>query len=67
MKAKLGARVDRRTILGAGAAIGALQVTSPFIISARGETSVRIGMVDPITGVYAAIARGEDRPSRGSR
>ncbi|HEX9556267.1 MAG TPA: ABC transporter substrate-binding protein [Reyranella sp.] len=51
--------IRRRSILKAGAAIGALQITSPFIISARGETPVRIGMVDPLTGVYAAIARGE--------
>ena len=51
--------VGRRTILKAGAAIAALQVTSPFIIRARGETPVRIGMVDPLTGAYAAIAQGE--------
>ncbi|MBW0001848.1 MAG: ABC transporter substrate-binding protein [Hyphomicrobiales bacterium] len=59
MKPKSTFRVDRRTFLASGAAIGALQVTSPFILSARGETPVRIGMVDPLTGVYAAIARGE--------
>src|SRR6202047_3622502 len=53
------ALLRRRSILKAGAAIGALQVASPFIISARGETPVRIGMVDPFTGVYAAIAQGE--------
>jgi branched-chain amino acid transport system substrate-binding protein len=51
--------VGRRTILKAGAAIAALQVSSPFIIRARGETPVRIGMIDPLTGVYAAIAQGE--------
>ncbi len=51
--------LGRRTLLKAGAAIGALQVASPFIIGARGETPVRIGLVDPLTGVYAAIARGE--------
>jgi len=51
--------VDRRTILKSGAIIAAAQVTSPFIIKARGETPVRIGMVDPLTGVYAAIAQGE--------
>ena len=51
--------VARRTILKAGLATAALQVTSPFIIRARGETPVRIGMVDPLTGAYAAIARGE--------
>jgi branched-chain amino acid transport system substrate-binding protein len=51
--------VPRRSILKAGAAIGALQVGSPFIIEARGETPVRMGLVDPLTGVYAGIARNE--------
>ena len=51
--------VGRRRLLQAGAAIGALQVASPFIISARGETTVKIGMVDPLSGSYAAIARSE--------
>ena len=51
--------IGRRGILKAGAALGALQVASPFIIGARGETPVKIGMVDPLTGVYAAIARSE--------
>jgi len=52
--------VDRRTILRTGAALAAAQFSSPFIIKARGETPVRIGMVDPQTGVYAAIAQGEE-------
>src|SRR6201994_3239545 len=51
--------VDRRTILKSGAVIAAAQITSPFIITARGETPVRMGMVDPLTGVYAAIAQNE--------
>src|SRR5216683_3226330 len=51
--------VDRRTILKTSAALAAVQFSSPFIIKARGETPVRIGMVDPLTGVYAAIAQGE--------
>jgi branched-chain amino acid transport system substrate-binding protein len=51
--------VDRRAILKSSAAIAAVQFSSPFIIKARGETPVRIGMVDPLTGVYAAIAQGE--------
>src|SRR6478735_9858402 len=51
--------VDRRTLLKSSAAIAAVQFSSPFIIKARGETPVRIGMVDPLTGVYAAIAQGE--------
>jgi branched-chain amino acid transport system substrate-binding protein len=56
--------VDRRTLLKAGGAIAALQFVPPFIIAARGETPVRIGMVDPLTGVYAAIAQGEVEGAR---
>src|SRR5579872_5770293 len=51
--------MNRRTILKSSAVIAAAQITSPFIIKARGETPVRIGLVDPLTGVYAAIAQGE--------
>jgi len=51
--------IDRRTILKSGAVIAAAQITSPFIIKARGETPIRIGLVDPLTGVYAALAQGE--------
>jgi len=42
--------IERRTLLKAGAAAGVLQVASPFIIAARGETPIKIGMVDPLTG-----------------
>ena len=51
--------VDRRTILKSSAAVAAAQFSSPFIIKAQGETPVRIGLVDPLTGVYAAIAQNE--------
>jgi branched-chain amino acid transport system substrate-binding protein len=51
--------IDRRTILKSGAVIAAAQITSPFIIKARGETPIKIGMVDRLTGVYAALAQGE--------
>jgi branched-chain amino acid transport system substrate-binding protein len=51
--------VRRRQLLQAGAAVGALQFAAPFIMSARGESSVKIGMVDPLTGAYAAVARSE--------
>ena len=51
--------VDRRTVLKMSAAIAAVQFSSPFIIRVRGETPVRVGMVDPLTGVYAAIAQNE--------
>jgi branched-chain amino acid transport system substrate-binding protein len=51
--------VDRRTLLKSSAAIAAVQFSSPFIIKARGETPIKIGLVDPLTGVYAAIAQNE--------
>jgi branched-chain amino acid transport system substrate-binding protein len=51
--------ISRRALLQSGAAIAALQFSAPFIIKARGETPIRIGMVDPLTGVYAAIAQSE--------
>jgi len=40
-------KFDRRALIKGATAIGALQVVSPFIIRARGETPIRIGMVDP--------------------
>src|SRR6201999_74735 len=46
-------------ILKSSAVIAAAQFASPYIITARGETPIRIGMVDPLTGVYAAIAQNE--------
>jgi branched-chain amino acid transport system substrate-binding protein len=53
------AKFNRRTLVKGVAALGAFQVASPFIIQARGETPIRIGMVDPLTGVYAAPAGNE--------
>src|SRR6202022_4733957 len=52
-------RFDRRTLIKGAAALGAFQVASPFVIQARGEAPIRIGMVDPLTGVYAAPAGNE--------
>ena len=52
-------KLDRRSLMKSAAAVGALQVASPFLIQARGETPLRIGMVDPLTGVYAAPAGNE--------
>src|ERR1700748_2802519 len=51
--------IDRRTVLKSGAALAALQFSSPYIIQARGETPVRIGFVDPVNGGYAALALNE--------
>jgi branched-chain amino acid transport system substrate-binding protein len=52
-------KLDRRSVLKGTAAAGVLPLASPFIIRARGESPVRIGMVDPLTGVYAAPAGNE--------
>src|SRR6478672_7044154 len=53
------AGLDRRTVLKGASIAAVTQIASPFIISARGETALRIGMVDPLTGVYAAPAGNE--------
>ena len=56
--------INRRRLLQAGAAIGGLQVASPFIIKARGETPVKIGFIDPITGSLSALAVSEVESAR---
>lgn len=50
---------NRRKVLKGAIAAAAVQLAPPFIIRARGETPLRIGMVDPLTGVYAAVAQNE--------
>ncbi|MBT1540125.1 ABC transporter substrate-binding protein [Ralstonia solanacearum] len=51
--------VDRRTVLKSALAAAAVQLAQPFIRGARGEAPLRIGLVDPLTGVYAAVAQNE--------
>jgi len=50
---------NRRAILKGAAALGGYAAASPAIIAARAETPIRIGMIDPLTGVYAAVAANE--------
>jgi branched-chain amino acid transport system substrate-binding protein len=52
-------RIGRRALLKAGLACTASAVWAPFPIRARTEQPVKIGMVEPLTGVYAALAEGE--------
>ena len=53
-------KVNRRTLIKTGLALGAAQaVSGPFVIKALGETPIKIGMIDPLTGVYAANAKNE--------
>ena len=51
--------VSRRTALKAAAAVGAVSFAGPFIINARGEEPVRIGLDDPLTGTYAELGKNE--------
>jgi branched-chain amino acid transport system substrate-binding protein len=50
---------DRRALLKGAAAIGALQIASPFVVPVRAADNIKMGMVDPLTGVYAAPAGNE--------
>ncbi|MDR3534605.1 MAG: ABC transporter substrate-binding protein [Rhodopila sp.] len=54
--------IRRRTLLKSGLAVTVLG--APPIISARGETPVRIGMVDPLTGILSALAASEVEGAR---
>ena len=58
-KSNSSSTFNRRTVIKGAGAIGALQITSPFIIKALGDTPIKMGMVDPLTGVYAAVANNE--------
>jgi len=58
-EALLHKKVSRRTVIKAAAAAGALQLTGPFIISARGEQPIKMGYDDPLTGTYAAVGKNE--------
>jgi branched-chain amino acid transport system substrate-binding protein len=50
----------RRTFLQSALALGAGQVIgAPFILTARGDEPVKIGMVNPLTGVLSAAAQSE--------
>ena len=51
--------IGRRRVLKAGLALGALGSVGPYIISARGEEPVKIGLDNPQTGIYAALGKNE--------
>ena len=59
MESKLTPGVGRRTLIKSGVALGAMSLAGPAIIKARGETPVKIGMIDPLTGVLSAPAQSE--------
>src|SRR5271166_2280634 len=51
--------VKRRTILKAGLAIGSMQVVSPFVVKSLADEPIKIGLDNPLTGVYAALGKNE--------
>ncbi|HYA76918.1 MAG TPA: ABC transporter substrate-binding protein [Burkholderiaceae bacterium] len=51
--------INRRTALRAALAAGAVNLAPPFLLSARGEQSVKIGFCNPLTGTYAELGKNE--------
>ena len=52
-------RVRRRELLKGGLILGASQIASPFIVAARAEDNIKIGVDNPLTGTYAAYGKNE--------
>src|SRR3974390_3704743 len=52
-------KFDRRAVIKTALAAGVAQVGAPFVITARAADAIKIGMVDPLTGAYAAVANNE--------
>ena len=59
MTLSCGRPVGRRTFIKAGLALGALDIVSAFPVCARADAPVKIGMVEPLSGVYAKLAGAE--------
>src|SRR5215813_14776810 len=58
-------KITRRRLVQAGAALGTAPLFSPPILSfAQGETPIKIGMHDPLTGTYAAEGESEVRGAK---
>src|SRR5665213_1477557 len=49
----------RRDLLKGGLIVGAAQIASPFVITARAADTVKIGLDNPLTGTYAAPGKNE--------
>ncbi len=58
-KQLFGGRVQRRTILKGGLALGAMQVASPFVVKSLADEPVKIGLDNPLTGTFAALGKNE--------
>jgi branched-chain amino acid transport system substrate-binding protein len=51
--------IGRRGLVKAGGLIAASQLAAPFIVPARAEGPVKMGMVNPLTGSLSALAATE--------
>ena len=58
-ESQLAAAPGRRSVLRAAVAVGAVNLAPPFILSARGEQPLLIGLANPLTGPYAAVGKNE--------
>jgi len=57
--------INRRRVVQAGAALGVSVLFAPPRLSfAQGETAIKVGMHDPLTGTYAAEGDSEVRGAK---
>lgn len=59
MTGNTSSKINRRTLLQAGAVIGTAQLAAPYLQMARAADVVKIGMDNPLTGTYAALGKNE--------
>ncbi len=52
-------KLDRRSFVTSALAVGASQVASPFVVTARASDIVKFGLDNPLTGTYAALGANE--------
>ncbi|MDQ2803126.1 MAG: ABC transporter substrate-binding protein [Pseudomonadota bacterium] len=51
--------LGRRTLIKACTSLGAIALAAPPLIKARGEEPIKLGFIDPLTGIYSAFAQSE--------
>jgi branched-chain amino acid transport system substrate-binding protein len=51
--------VDRRTLIRVATAAGIAQLAAPFVITARADDEIKLGLDDPLTGTYAELGKNE--------
>ncbi len=59
MKNPCSRPIARRALIRGGFAFGAMHIAAPRPVRALGEQPVKLGMIAPLTGVYAKLAASE--------